>query len=411
MTMQRWVRRAGLALALAGLAGPMRAAAQDAVPAEPPGDTRQVMQVLLDAFTRVVVLGQDEATFSDPRHREAVVETLRAMAGQVERLAGHAGGPGELGELERTHGFVGGSLGADVGEALESYRRGHYAGARFLVGQMAENCFACHSKLPAGEGGELGASLLERDAVQALPRARRAKLAVAARRFDSALALYEEMFAGTELSAVQIDAAGGLEDYLKIVLRVRDDRDRAVATLDAFRTRPDVPRYLDAEIAAWREALADLAPLEAVLDPMAQARAWIREGQLRTDFPGDQRGLVHFVLASSLLHRHLAARPGRRAELAEAFLLLGQTEAHISHSLWVSETEAFLENAIRTAPETSHARRAYATLEAFLLTGFTGSSGTHLPPEIEAWLGELRALLDAAATRETRAAAPAGAAP
>jgi hypothetical protein len=170
------------------------------------------------------------------------------------------------------------------------------------------------------------------------------------------------------------------------------------------RQRSDVPRYLDAELAEWIRAVEELAPLESVLEPMAQARAWIREGQLRTDFPGDERGLVHFLLASSLLHRHVVAIDGPREELAEAFLLLGQTEAHVSHSLWVSETEAFLENAIRTAPETRFAARAYATLEAFLLTGFTGSSGTHLPPEIEAWLDELRELIERASAERRSAA-------
>jgi hypothetical protein len=80
--------------------------------------------------------------------------------------------------------------------------------------------------------------------------------------------------------------------------------------------------------------------------------------------------------------------------LAEAYYLLGVAESYISRSLWVSETAFFLETAIHLAPKSVHARQAYAFLEQYVLAGYTGSAGLHLPADVRVHLAELRRLLD-----------------
>jgi hypothetical protein len=60
----------------------------------------------------------------------------------------------------------------------------------------------------------------------------------------------------------------------------------------------------------------------------------------------------------------------------------------------MSETKFFLETAIRPAPQSVHARKAYAFLEEYVLVGYTGSAGLHLPADIQARLAELRRLVN-----------------
>jgi hypothetical protein len=142
------------------------------------------------------------------------------------------------------------------------------------------------------------------------------------------------------------------------------------------------------------EALKEHQSITAPDDTLPYARALIREGQQRNRFPADRLGLVHFVVASSLLHRYVDTSPFTGPPLAEAYYLLGVTEAHISRSLWISETEFFLETAIHLAPRSGQARKAYTFLEEYILAGYTGSSGLHLPADIRAHLAELRRLVD-----------------
>jgi hypothetical protein len=110
-------------------------------------------------------------------------------------------------------------------------------------------------------------------------------------------------------------------------------------------------------------------------------------------FPADRAGLVHDLVASGLLHRAVSAAGRPTADSAEAYYLLGVTELRIGSSQWLTEPEAYLEAAIRTAPGSAPARRAYVVLEESTLLGYTGSGGEgELPPEVASWLAELRRL-------------------
>jgi hypothetical protein len=97
-------------------------------------------------------------------------------------------------------------------------------------------------------------------------------------------------------------------------------------------------------------------------------------------------------VASGLLHRRVKLGKPAPAS-AEAYYLLGVTELRIGSSAWLTEPEAYLEAAIRAAPASPAARRAYVVLEESTLLGYTGSGGEgELPPEAASWLAELRRL-------------------
>jgi len=390
--------RAGLALAGLLVGGTARAA-------DPGDETRERMHGIFVAFATLLGRAQDPAVFSDPHYRAEIAGALSDLVTRTRALESHTG------SLNAGHSSVRRSLVDDAALAQDAYAEGLFEAARFRVGQLADDCFACHSKLPSDHRFDLGARLLESEPVVRIPLESRALVAVAARQFEAALALDEALFRDSSRSATEIGLSGAFERYLKVALRVTGDGARARTHLEAFLGRPDVPRYLADDVAAWAETLAGLSAEDFAVAPerrLASAREWIREAQLRTAYPGDLRGLVHSVMASWLLHLHLDEQPAERSDLAETFYLLGLCEIQISPSLWVSEVEDFLEGAIRTAPETSHAGRAYATLEAVYTRGFTGSSGTFIPPEIERRLASLRALVDAA--QPARANGPADAA-
>jgi hypothetical protein len=189
-----------------------------------------------------------------------------------------------------------------------------------------------------------------------------------------------------------LQAAYRGEDYLKIVLRVQGDFARAIATLEEFLSRPDVPADLRARLLSWVAALKELQPQGLTGEALARARALIEAGQHRNRFPADQPGLVHFVVASSLLHRYVDAQASTMQALVEAYYLLGVTESYISRTSWVTETPFFLEMAIRLDPGSSMAAKAYDLLNSYMLAAYTGSGGVHLPEEVQEYLEELRRL-------------------
>jgi hypothetical protein len=317
------------------------------------------------------------------------------MLAALRALAHHAGGLTMHGQgVPRHLDFLRFALANEAQRALHWYEHGQYQAAQFAVHHLTERCFACHSKLPPPRRFALGQWFLAEAPLADLPLKERARLAVATRQFDTALELYEMLFQSPATTAGELGLTGAFEDYLKIVMRVHRDVMRAFLTLETFRQRPDVPAYLTEYLGSWLEALREIHTVETPDGILPYARTLIREGQGRNRFPADRLGLVHFVAASGLLHQYVDTSTVTGAPLAEAYYLLGIAESHISRTLWISETEFFLETAIRLAPQSAHARKAYAFLEDYVLARHTGSSGLHLPADIRAHLAELRQLLN-----------------
>jgi tetratricopeptide (TPR) repeat protein len=228
--------------------------------------------------------------------------------------------------------------------------------------------------------------------VTELPIEQQAKLAYATRQFDVAQDLYEQMLAGGSLSANDLNFGGHLDDYLELTLRVRLDVDRPIVALERFSKRDDLTPVLREEVAAWIVDLRAAASREPG-PPLAIARVLVTEQG--KDVETERHALVRHLEASGLLHRTLG-QPHSQAERAEAYYLLGLIETRIGRSYWLSQAEAYLETAIRLAPGEDTAADAYALLDEFLVAGYSGSGGTHVPPDIQAKLDQLRAIAESA---------------
>jgi hypothetical protein len=127
---------------------------------------------------------------------------------------------------------------------------------------------------------------------------------------------------------------------------------------------------------------------------VGQARALLRETEDTARFENTRAALVYYIAASSVPHRFVAERPRERREVAEAYYRLGIIDSRVGRTFWLSGTKFFLEAAIRLAPGAAFAEKAYELLEEFVVSGYTGSSGVHLPEDEKARLEALRGLID-----------------
>lgn len=349
------------------------------------GETRAAMQQIAGALEAVFpLLGSDE-TFAAPENRA----TLEAALGRLRDGASGLAQQGRTKDAGFAH--LSEALARDVAEIQARFQQDRRDEARFLLGALAEDCVACHSRFPAGADSELGRRLYASADLAALGQGERLQLQVATRQFDAARRGYETLFQSAITSPTQLDLGGFLSDYLALCVRISGDLEGPRVVLDRFLGRPDVPEYLRHLVRTWSDALGSLELESAPEARVARARQNLAEAAQLRRFPADRASLVHDLVASSLLHRAVSADPPP-ADRAEAYLLLGLAELRIRHSYWLTEPEAYLEAAIRSAPGTDTARDAYTILEEETMAGFTGSSGAALPPEVDEWLAELREL-------------------
>jgi hypothetical protein len=360
-----------------------RGGAEEMPPTRP---LQPTMQAIFQALTQVFPWSLDAQQFAAPGHRQRIHDALRLLAENTSALDAHGK------DVPQSFGFLRRTLARTAHDVAQRYDQGQYQPARFALQQLTEQCFACHSRFTNPQPFDLGKRFLTAMPLEQLALRDRVRLAVATRQFDTALETCEALFRSASVTSADIDGLGVFEDYLKIVLRVQGDFPRAITTLEQFLGRADVLPGLRARVLSWVEALKELQPQGTSGAALARARALIAAGQRRNRFPADQLGLVHFVVASSLLHRSVDAQAPTTPALVEAYYLLGIAESSISRTSWVAETPFFLEMAIRLDPQSPMAVKAYDLLNAYMMTAYTGSAGTHLPHEVQESLEQLRRL-------------------
>ena len=351
--------------------------------------TRATMGEILQALEEVLPASLDDQRFSDPARRDAILAALTKLSASGAKLEAHGRG------RDASFGFLSRSLARDTAEIRQRYADGRADEARFLLHEVTQDCIACHSRLPSQHDASLGRRLMAEERVAALPLEERARLEFATRQFERAEATLEALLASPERTANDLDLGGVLDDYLELCLRVRRDYQRPARTLERFAARADASPHLRAQVERWIESLREVAARKPAATPLAEAQALVAEAQDRERFPDERDALVYDVVASGELHRFVESTPAG-PEAALAYYRLGEIESRIGRSFWLSQTEAYLETSIRMAPGEPFAPLALATLQDFLISGYTGSGGRNVPADVQIRLAELRGLVKAA---------------
>ncbi|MGH0036784.1 MAG: hypothetical protein ACQGVK_17300 [Myxococcota bacterium] len=351
-------------------------------------ELRASMQSIFGSMQVLLPLSVDDDAFADPAYRERIATALANLSLRAGEVAGHA----KSDEDRRIH-FLAGSLEREAQETEKRFLDGETEGAQFFVQRLADFCVACHSGLPSRSDSPLAVDFVDESQLKSLPPDRRALLQVATRRFDDALTTWEAWFASTSVHIAEL--LDPLTDYLTVAIRVKNDLERPVPTLEKLADRKDIWAHLRGDLHEWVATLKAHAKLDERAPSLANARRTLEEARAVIQFPSDRRALVHYLLASSELHRWIEANESAgSADLAEAYYWLGLVETRINGNYWVSESDFYLETAVRLAPRSDVGRRAFALLEEETLLGWTGSAGTLIPSDVSERLAELRALTE-----------------
>jgi hypothetical protein len=349
--------------------------------------TRARMQRIFAALVELLPASLAEEPL-EPAEAARLRERVEVLAASVDALQAHAA------RRDLGFRFLSRSLARDVEEVQRQLAAGEVEQARYYLYDLTQDCVACHSRLPSRREFPLAERLTSRIDLAGLDPGERARLLVAVRRFDGALASWEEMFADPSRKPTELDLGGHLVDYLTISVRVQGDLERPRRALAKLRDRSDTPRYLRRHLDGWIASLESLSG-EARAEPsLSRARDLVRRGHDLSELPAGRERLVYDLVASSHLHRLIDAAGENDADLAEAYYLLGLIEVRSIDSYWVPQAEFHLEAAVRADPKGPLAARAYALLEEYVVLGSGAVDESELDPGSARSLAELRALID-----------------
>ena len=389
------IRVAMVVVVLLGLFTPEGALrAQEAEPND--AELRETMHRIFESLAVLLPLSLDRKRFASAPERTTIEAALGTLGDASREVDVHA--------ASRDAGFGGiaTSLSRTISDARSSFGRGRYADAQSMVSQLTSNCVACHSRLPKDRDFPLAKQLTDRAEIRVLKPIERERLLVATRQFDAALSLCETRFADPAIEVVDLDLDGSLLLYLVVSVRVQRDLPRARATLTRLAARDGVQTYLSRDLRAWLGHLDELTARKRSAPKLSRARELSERGRKALQFPGDRKGLIYDLAASSELLQLLESPRQPAPQLAEVYFRLGEIAARVERNAGVSETVQDLESSIRLGPAGPYAETAYAALEEYTLFTYADLEHPDLPPDVASRLAELRTLVEQSRAKPAR---------
>jgi hypothetical protein len=279
-------------------------------------------------------------------------------------------------------------LGSDISRAAQCYDDGNKLFARNLLRETLSNCFSCHSATQLGPEFKLPENKF---AGIKLEPPEQADLYVATRQYDKALSILVQAFnkPGSFYDNPYVYEMG-LQKYLALAVRVKNDPKSAIQLIRQFRKNKDIPFYLQQNTQQWEESLRNwqtsTSPRQSAL---SQAEAIMTEAERLGRIYGDQAGNIEYLRATALLHGSLKDSKAVD-QRAKTYWLLGQSyEALPDLGLW-NLPDLYYESCIKVQPGSELAKKCYGDLERVVVAGFSGSGGVFLTQEERKRLSDLR---------------------
>jgi hypothetical protein len=354
------------------------------LPASPvdAGPTKETMNKVFEHLTVLLPMAVDGAPYSSRIHSKDVEGALKGLVDGTKSLRIHGS------DEDPAYRHLSRTLARDAVQARQLYASGRTDASRQRVLRITQVCAACHARRPSQANKSFSDRLMAVMEPEKMALEDLARLQQAVRQDEQALQSYEKLFLQNRMERVW-----SVGDYLTVAVRVTGQPERAVPTLRALIDADDVPDWFRGQLKGWLGDLELLASRPNLDDPLAQGRALVAQSRGELDLPTDRRGLVLLLAAA----RHLDAlvleeEPGPRT--AEAYYLLGLIGDHVGSPSRLSQSEAFLEAAVRTAPSSPFAHRALARLEWMVAAEYGTLRADKLPPGVRVDLNELRSLVN-----------------
>jgi|WetSurMetagenome_2_1015567.scaffolds.fasta_scaffold165542_2 hypothetical protein len=355
-------------------------------------EVKAVMDQLLQQVFILKPFITSETSFSDPANSAQISDALKKMVSLSK----------EVNHEERIN-KTGFQVSANVlTQQLEQVENVFRTGSKdYALGNLRSTlgvCMSCHTQLPAvstrfttlNQTQTLSDPFLE------------AEFLFLIRNFDDAMKSYGELIAGYPLNKAEID---DLEKavYRQIFYYVRVARDLQGLSVALQRDSENqqLPAQLQKQIKGFIAAVDDMRgeKYPQFTDKQSKALRKYAEEVLNAEAYGDfgldsPQDVLAALKLSSVLYEYLNAYPKTPLKPDILYWLsLGERRYH--YQSMYSLPDLYLKQCVFEYPNNPVAKLCFATYEESITVAFTGSGGTHIPPDIAKELNMMRGLVKA----------------
>jgi hypothetical protein len=344
------------------------------------------MQELSSALNKLLPLVSDTKAFNNPTNEAPIKDAtsrLKKLSHQVRSLQKPAADP--------AYESIARMLDEDLARAVSSLATGNRDYARLTIRESIGYCIQCHTQTAGGPNFpklELG---FDPSSLSALGRG---DFYAATRQFDRALESYQSGVSDSEYAKRDIFGwERAARSALAIAVRYKQSPEESLKIAKAVLKNKAAPDSLKTAAKSWTKSIAEWSKQAKTKNQesgLLLAEKLINQAETRQDLADPQD--ISYLRASATLHQWLSSNPQSEkpdANRAKGLLLAGRAaEATRELNFWTLH-ERYYELCIDSYPKSDTARTCYQLLSDSVVTGYTGSSGTNLPSDVQQWLSRL----------------------
>jgi hypothetical protein len=352
-------------------------------------DLRPVMTRLADSLRTLLTLSNSPLAWEDSKNRTTIERHLKILLDQAHEVRSRPAKSANVSGLDLQ--ILQPYLVREASITHSAFKISQYEYARQNLRNLISTCIECHSREPEMQ------PLLNPDTngdFKRLEPLDQARFYSAIRNFDRSIEHYHRVLFTPGMPKNDLYAwERAFRETMNLLIRVKRDPTEATALIKKLRQITTLPFFLRHELGDWEKSLqewsketpkksvnesTDFHEIHHTLNLLNRQRSYLM------DHSADALSLR----LSTLLHDFLRNYPKSR-NIPEAWYYLGIAQQTLNLPPVDNLHEKYLEACIRSRPHSPLAMRCYSRLEQSVYSGFTGSSGTHLPDEVRSQLLEL----------------------
>lgn len=388
------IPRSVFAIAACFLAATPFAGAPSARASDPPKPVQwsRTMQELYKTLAELMTDVSSDKRFAAPGNQARIernAKKLAALAHDVKKGKA-AGSP----DADPSIALLGTLFSDDADRAYQAFKWGHKPYARELLRGMTGYCIACHTRTQSGPSFS---ELPLNPADGALKTTERGDFFAATRQYDKALAEFNTVIdAAPAAGARPLEWTGAVRNALAIAVRVKRDPELALDIVNRAIASKSIPFFFKEDAQAWKASIEEWRkePQHQALGDEglhAETVRLLANARQAQKYPADRSADVLYLRASASVH-DLLRRNGESKHAAEGFLMAGLCYDVLRPFRLGELHELYYEGCVRKSPHTPLAESCFKRLQQSVYEGFTGSSGTDVPEDVQRRLAALQSL-------------------
>lgn len=349
---------------------------------------RAEMQVMKATLSELLPFATNTEAFNSPENAMKIQGYLQKLSAGAKTLTQFHG---QIKIQDPTVGFVAQSFETNMASIEESILKGRRDYARFLILNTMSYCIECHTRTSSGPqffGPESNKTTLSLNPVE------KVEYFISTRQFKDALQTIEDTLKQNADASI-FNNEKLIRYGITLTVKYFQDPAAALKILKLASATKNVPFFLKRDIKSWQGALNDWKKEKessSISGKIEQSKNFINKAEAVNDKLNSLHAGDVWLLRANGLLTGLFSEDLTKEQKTKVLFLIGESYRLLPEHLFWTLHESYYEACIRTSPHTLQAEQCYDAYEDSILQGYTGSSGTYIPENLQQNLKTLKKL-------------------